>query len=127
MINSKQSVISNYFTLFGFRVTVFLPKNMVSLGAIYPLPESKLPPVSLFFSAAVLQLCGPIPLARQVPANLVKSFHSSKRIVAESSRSRPPRPGSPSAGRRAAWLPCMQPSAPFAGRPPSTPWQRRLL
>ena len=92
-----------------------------------PTTQNKLPPVSLFFSAAFLQLCGPISLARQVPANLVSSFHSCKRIVTDSSRSRPPRPGSPSAGRRATWLPCEQPSTPSAGQPPSTPWQRRLI
>ena len=51
-----------------------------------PTTQNKLPPVSLFFSAAFLQLCGPISLARQVPANLVSSFHSCKRIVTESSK-----------------------------------------
>ena len=89
----------------------------------YPKTATRLP----VLSAAVLQRCGPLPLARQVPANIVSSLHSCKRIVGESSRSRPTRPGSPSAGRRAAWLPCKQPSAPSAGRSPRSPGQRRLL
>ena len=63
----------------------------------------------------------------KITSKLVSSFHSCKRKVIESSLSRPPRPGSPSAGRRATWLPCEQPSAPSAGRPPSTPRQGRLL
>ena len=90
-------------------------------------PKTNLPPVSLFFSKAVLQLCGPILLARQITSKLVSSFHSCRRIVKESPLSRPPRPGSPSAGCPATWLLCEQPSTPSAGRPPSTPWQRRLL
>ena len=65
-------------------------------------PKTNLPPVS----SAVIQLFGPMTLARQITSKLVSSFHSCKRKVIESSLSHPLRPGSPSASRRATWLPC---------------------
>ena len=82
-IQSFSVLCTCYIILFGLWVKLFIPNQVSPLVSPAHYPKTNLPQVSLFFSTVVFQLHGPIPIVRQIPANLVSSFYSCKRIVRE--------------------------------------------